>query len=191
FVPPAFSFALMGHLATGVVKVVAIALLLWGLGLTGWTANFPAGTAIVTASVVMVAVELATTGVERIFVLRHRHPDPGSVPMTAIVALLPLPISFLIGLLFGPASSGALSTMIVTTVVYWAALVASDRRRVRGDTRADMRRQYEQRKAMPREQFRSAGPALTATGQQLLRRGGAHRSTGLDDSSLAGPPGRA
>lgn len=30
FVPPTFSFALMGHLATGVVKVVAIALLLWG-----------------------------------------------------------------------------------------------------------------------------------------------------------------
>lgn len=155
FVPPAFSFALMGHLATGVVKVVAIALLLWGLGLTGWTANFPAGTAIVTASVVMVAVELATTGVERIFVLRHRHPDPGSVPMTAIVALLPLPISFLIGLLFGPASSGALSTMIVTTVVYWAALVALERPWVEGDSQADIRRKYEQTKAMTREQFRS------------------------------------
>ncbi|MGP5697366.1 hypothetical protein, partial [Brachybacterium alimentarium] len=98
FTPPAFSFALTGHLATGAVKVVAIALLLWGLGLTGWTASFPAGTAIITAVVVMVAVELATTGVERIFVLRHRHPDPGSVPMTAIVAVLPLPISFLIGL---------------------------------------------------------------------------------------------
>ena len=79
FIPPAFSFALTGHLATGAVKVVAIALLLWGLGLTGWTASFPAGTAIITAVVVMVAVELATTGVERIFVLRHRHPDPGSV----------------------------------------------------------------------------------------------------------------
>ena len=155
FVPPAFSFALMGHLATGVVKVVAIALLLWGLGLTGWTANFPAGTAIVTASVVMVAVELATTGVERIFVLRHRHPDPGSVPMTAIVALLPLPISFLIGLLFGPASSGGLSTMIVTTVVYWAALVALERPWVEGDTQADIRRKYEQTKAMTRDHFRS------------------------------------
>ena len=34
FIPPAFSFALTGHLATGAVKVVAIALLLWGLGLT-------------------------------------------------------------------------------------------------------------------------------------------------------------
>lgn len=41
FTPPAFSFALTGHLATGAVKVVAIALLLWGLGLTGWTASFP------------------------------------------------------------------------------------------------------------------------------------------------------
>lgn len=155
FIPPAFSFALMGHLATGVVKVVAIALLLWGLGLTGWTASFPAGTAIITASVVMAAVELATTDVERIFVLRHRHPDPGSVQMTAIVAVLPLPISFLIGLLFGPAFSGALVTMAVTTVVYWAALVALERPWVEGDTQADIRRKHEQTKAMTREQFRS------------------------------------
>lgn len=155
FVPPPFSFALTGHLATGVVKAVAIALLLWGLGLTGWTAGFPAGTAIITASVVMVAVELATTGVERIFVLRHRHPDPGSVPMTAIVAVLPLPIGFLTGLLLGPTSSGALITMAVTTSVYWAALAVLERPWLEGDTRADVRRKFEQTKAMTREQFRS------------------------------------
>ncbi|MGP5007791.1 hypothetical protein ACTXJK_12910 [Brachybacterium tyrofermentans] len=155
FTPPTFSFALMGHLATGVVKVVAIALLLWGVGLTGWTASFPAGTAIVTASIVMIAIEFATTGVERIFVLRHRHPDPGSVPMTAIVAVLPVPISFLIGLLFAPGPSGALITMVVTTVVYWAALVALERPWVEGDSQADIRRKYEQTKAMTRDQFRS------------------------------------
>ena len=109
FIPPALSFALMGHLATGVVKAVAIALLLWGLGLTGWTASVPAGTAILTASVVLIAVELATTGVERFFVLRHRHPDPGSVPMAAIVAVLPVPVSFVIGLLFRPTSGGSTS----------------------------------------------------------------------------------
>lgn len=155
FIPPAFSLALMGHLATGLVKAVAIALLLWGLGRTGWTASFPVGTAIITASVVMVAVELVTSGVERIFVLRHRHPDPGSVPMTAIVAVLPLPIGFLTGLLFGPASSGAMTTMAVTTLVYWAALALLERPWVEGDTRADVRRKYEQTKAMTREQFRS------------------------------------
>lgn len=155
FVPPAFSFVLMGHLATGVVKAFAIALLLWALGLAGWTASVPAGTAIVTAVVVMIAVELATTCVERIFVLRHRHPDPGSIPMTAIVALLPLPISFLIGLLFGPVPSGALTTMVATTVVYWAALVALERPWVDGDTQADIRRKHEQTKAMTREHFHS------------------------------------
>ena len=155
FVPPTFSFALMGHLATGVVKVVAIALLLWGVGLTWWTARVPAGTAIVTASVVMIAIELATTGVERIFVLRHRHPDPGSVLMTVIVAVLPVPISFLIGLLLAPSPSGALLTMGVTTVVYWAALVALERPWVEGDSQADIRRKYEQTKAMTQDQFRS------------------------------------
>lgn len=155
FVPPTFSFALMGHLATGVVKVVAIALLLWAVGLTGWTASVPAGTAIVTASVVMIAIELATTGVERIFVLRHRHPDPGSVQMTVIVAVLPVPISFLIGLLLAPSPSGALLTMGVTTVVYWAALVALERPWVEGDSQADIRRKYEQTKAMTQDQFRS------------------------------------
>lgn len=155
FVPPPFSFALMGHLATGVVKAVAIALLLWGLGLTGWTVSIPAGTAIVTASVVMIAVELATTGVERLFVRRHRHPDPGSIPMAAIVAVLPVPISVLIGLLVSPALSGALLTMAVTTVVYWVALVTLERPWVEGDTQADIRRKYEQTTAMTRDRFRS------------------------------------
>lgn len=134
FVPPPFSFALMGHLVTGAVKAAAIALLLWGLGLTGLTASTPAGTAIITAVVVMVTVELATTGVERFFVLRHRHPDPGSAPMTVIVAVLPLPISFLIGLLTAPTSSGALVTMTGTAAVYWATLVALERPWVEGDT---------------------------------------------------------
>lgn len=155
FVPPAYSFALMGHLATGVVKAAAIALLLWILGLTGLSAAVPAGTAIITAAVVMIAAELATTGVERFFVLRHRHPDPGSVPMTVIVAGLPVPIGFLAGLLIGPAPSGALVTMVVTAVVYWAALVALERPWVEGDSQADIRRKYEQTKAMTREQFRS------------------------------------
>lgn len=145
----------MGHFATGVVKVVAIALLLWGLGRTGWAASFPTETAIITASVAMIAVELATTGVERIFVLRHRHPDPGSVPMTAILAVLPLPISFVVGLFFSSAPSGAPVTMAFTTVVYWAALVALERPWVEGDTQPDIRRKYEQTKAMTREQFRS------------------------------------
>lgn len=48
FSPPPFSFALMGHLATGMVKAAVIALLLWGLGLTGWTASLSAGSALVT-----------------------------------------------------------------------------------------------------------------------------------------------
>lgn len=155
FTPSAFSFALMGHLATGVVKASLIALLLWGLGLTGWTVDVPAGTAIVTAAAVMVAVELATTGVERIFVLRHRHPDPGSAAMTVIVAVLPLPISLLVGLLLTPTISGALITVVVTTVVYWASLVALERPWVEGDSYADIRRKYEQTTAMSREQFRS------------------------------------
>lgn len=127
-----------------------------GLGLTGWTASFPAGTAIITASVVMVAVELATTGVERFFVLRHRHADPGSIPMTGIVAVLPLPISFLVGLLFGPGPglSGALVTMAATAVVYWAALLLLEHPWAEGDTQADIRRKYEQTKAMTRDHFR-------------------------------------
>lgn len=155
FSPPPFSFALTGHLATGAVKAVVIALLLWGLGLIGWTASLPVGTAFITAAVVMVAIELATTGVERIFVLRHRHPDPGSIVMTVIVAVLPLPIGFLIGLLIGPAPTGALATMAVTAVVYWAALVALERPWVEGDSREDVRRKYEETATMTREQFRS------------------------------------
>ncbi|RCS75541.1 hypothetical protein, partial [Brachybacterium alimentarium] len=63
--------------------------------------------------------------------------------------------SFLIGLLFGPASSGALITRAVTTVVYWAALVVLERPWVEGDTQADIRKKYEQTNAMTGEQFRS------------------------------------
>lgn len=155
FTPPPFSFALAGHLATGVVKAAAIALLLWLLGLGGLTTPISAGMAIVTALAVMSAIELATSGVERLFVLRHRHPDPGSIPMTVVVAVLPLPISFLAGLLTGRAPSGALVTMAVTAVVYWITLIALDRPWVEGDSRADIRRKYEQTKSMTRETFLS------------------------------------
>lgn len=154
FIPPPFSFALMGHVATGVVKAIVIALLLWGLGSAGWAASVPVGTAILTALVVMIPVELATAGVERVFVLRHQHPDPGSVPMTIIVAVLPLPISFVIGLLLGSTLSWALVVMAVTAVVYWAALVALERPWVQGDSQADIRRKYEETKAMSRDQLR-------------------------------------
>lgn len=75
--------------------------------------------------------------------------------MTVIVAVLPVPISFLIGLLLAPSPSGALLTMGVTTVVYWAALVALERPWVEGDSQADIRRKYEQTKAMTQDQFRS------------------------------------
>lgn len=154
FVPPPFSFAFMGHIATGMVKAIVIALLLWGLGLAGWTPSVTLGTAITTAFVVTIAVELATTGVERVFVLRHQHPDPGSVAMTLIVAVLPLPISFLIGALLGPSNSWALVVMAVTAAVYWAALVALERPWVQGDSEADIRRKYEETKAMTRDQLR-------------------------------------
>lgn len=155
FIPPPFSFAFTGHLMTGMVKAAAIALLLWGLGLTGLIAETSAGTAILTASIVMIAIESGTTVVERFFVLRHRHPDPGSVAMTVIIALLPLPISFLTGLLVEATLSEALVTMAVTTVVYWIFLVALERPWVEGDTQADIRRKWEQTQEMTREQFRS------------------------------------
>lgn len=155
FVPPPFSFALMGHLATGVVKAAAIALLLWALTLAGLIATFPVGRAIITAALVMVAVEGATTAVERLFVLRHQHPDPGSIPMTVIVAVLPLPISFLAGLVTGSNAADAVTVMAVTAVVYWTFLVTLDRPWVEGDSAADIRRKFEQTKAMTREHLRS------------------------------------
>ena len=154
FVPPPFSFALMGHLATGVVKAIAIALVLWGLGAVGLTASVPVGTVITTAVVVMVAIELASTGVERAFVLRHRHPDPGSVAMTLIVAVLPLPISLIVGMLLGPSTAWAMVVMAVIAVVYWAALVALERPWAQGDSQADIRRKYEETKSMTRDQLR-------------------------------------
>lgn len=134
---------------------MAIAPLLWGLGTAGLTEGSAAGTAVITAVVVMIAIELVTTGVERFFVLRHRHPDPGSVPMTVIVAVLPLPISYLIGLLTGQTFAAALVTMAVTAVVYWTALITLDRPWLEGASRADIRRQYEQTKTMTRERFRT------------------------------------
>ena len=153
FTPPSFTSALAGHLTVGFLKAAAIALLLWVLGLAGMTADPSAGTAIITAALVMAAVELATTGVERPFVLRHRHPDPGSIPMTVIVAALPVPISLLVGWLTMSTSAGVLLTVVVTVVVYWIALVTLERPWVEGDSQADIRAKYEQTRAMTREQF--------------------------------------
>ncbi len=154
FTPPPLSSALVGHLATGLFKAAAIAVLLWLLGLIGLTEDLSLSTAIMTAAVVMISVELATTGVERFFVLRHQHPDPGSIPMTVIVASLPLPIGLLVGLLTTLTLPGALVTMAVTAAVYWSALVALERPWVAGDTAADIRRKFEETKAMTRDRFR-------------------------------------
>lgn len=153
FTPPPFSTALAGHLMVGILKAAAIALLLWVLGLAGMTAAPSVGTAITTAALVMIAVELATTCAERPFVLRHRHPDPGSIPMTVIVAMLPVPISLLVGVLTTSTRAGVLLTMAVTVIVYWIALVTLERPWANGDSQADIRRKYEQTRAMTREQF--------------------------------------
>lgn len=153
FSPPPFSFALLGHLATGMVKATAIALLLWLVGLTGWIAAYSVGAAILTAVIVMLVAELVTTLVERIFVLRHEHPDPGSVPMTVIDAVLPLPIGFAVGLLTGPSPNRGVVTMGVTAVVYWTVLVTLDRPWVEGDSREDIRRKIEETRTMTREVF--------------------------------------
>lgn len=155
FVPPPFSAALMGHFIIGLIKAVAIALLLWGLGLTGWTMSFPVEPALLTACVVMLAVESATTAVERVFVLRHRHPNPGSIPMTVLVTLLPPPISFLVGLLATWSSAGALIVMAASTVVYWAFIVTLEQPWDEGESEEEIRRKIELTKEMTREHFRS------------------------------------
>lgn len=153
FIPPPFSLALMGHFATGAIKAVVIALLLWLLGVIKLTETFSVESAIVTAALVMIVVELVTSGVERVFVRRHQHPDPGSTPMTVAVAALPLPISFLVGMLTAPDTSGAWATMAVTAAVYWLTLVTLERPWGRGDSQADVRRKLEQTRAMIREEF--------------------------------------
>lgn len=154
FDPPPFSLALMGHLATGLVKAAVIAVLLWLLGLTGITAEISAGSAVSMAVVVMIAVEVVTAGVERVFVMREQHPDPGSVPMAVAVALLPFPVSAVVALLAGATTSGVFVTAAVTVLVYWGTMIGLERPWTPGDTRDDVRRKIEQTRAMSREHFR-------------------------------------
>src|SRR5699024_6723844 len=63
-----------------------------------------------------------------------KRPDDGDCRVASVADQLPHRTALRPGVL------GALSTMIVTTVVYWAALVALERPWVEGDTQADVRR---------------------------------------------------
>lgn len=153
FTPPPLSFALMGHLITGAVKGVAIAVLLWASGLIGVAPDYSASAAIFAAIIAVVAVEIVTTLVERAFVLRHQHPDPGSVPMALVDALIPIPFGVLAGAVVTQTISGVIAALVVTVFVYWVALVALEQPWSEGDTQEDVRRKIDETEAMSREQF--------------------------------------
>lgn len=153
FSPPPFSYALMGHYVIGALKVVLIAGLLWAVGLTDWAGRIPIIMAILTAGVVMIATETVVAAVERVFVLRYRHPDPGSVGMTVSDALLPISISLIVGMLIASVDGGAVATMLITTVVYWFFLVVVERPWRDGFTQEEVHEKMEETKKMTREFF--------------------------------------
>lgn len=153
FTPPPISYAFVGHLLTGAVKAGVIAFLLWGSGLVGGLSTVPVTQALVIASVTMLIAESLTTAVERAFVVRHRHPDPGSFSLTAIVAVIPVLASGAVGTVLATPEPGRLVTIVTTTLVYWTALLLLERPWVQGGSQADVRRRLDETTAMTRDHF--------------------------------------
>lgn len=153
FTAPPLAFAFMGHAFTGAVKAVVVAVLLWSAHAAGVAPLFDLLTAVVTAIVVMAAVEMTMTLIERGFVLKHRHPDPGSVPLTVISVLVPPVIAAVVGFAMHQTVPAACWVAAVTALVCWACTAFLERPWVEGDTQEDIRAKYEATKSMTREHF--------------------------------------
>lgn len=155
FTPPPFSFVLMGHVVTGLLKAIVIAVALGVVGAMGGAPIFTVQVAFTTALVAMLVIEIVMAMIERPFVIKHRHPDPASVALTVISLVVPAPLGFLVAwLLLKDVPSAGVAAGVVAAVYAGFTLVV-DRPWVQGDSQEGIRAKAEATKKMTREHFRS------------------------------------
>jgi len=153
--PVPFTAVLTRRVLPGIVKTLAIG---GGLRLLGGIEPLEVLntlTSVVTALFVVIALEVVIAAVQRLFGAGRRRSASGTLLLTAIIMLVPLPISFLLGQLFTSSLLAALATMLVTAVVYGVAAVVLERPWASADPHAQARETVQELRAVARGRHRS------------------------------------
>lgn len=154
--PVALGFALSGRLFLGLVKLPVLAGVLWLAGalFVAPFANLGASILLV-ALVAMVVTEVLSTLVERLFVLRHQHDDPGDPIQAVLVTLVPLAGGAVGGWVGAPGESVMIASALTTLIVYLPFVLLLDRPWVQGPGRTEVKQAWKDTKTMTKETFRS------------------------------------
>lgn len=153
--PVPFSAVLTRRVLPGIVKTLVIGGGLRLLGGIGPLEVLNTLTSVVTALFVVIVLEAVIAGVQRLFGVGQHRSASGTLLLTAIIMLLPLPAGFLLGLLFTSSLLAALATMLVTALVYGIAAVALERPWASSDPHAQAREKVQELRAVARGRHRS------------------------------------
>lgn len=153
--PVALGFALSGRLFLGVVKLPILAGVLWLAGALFFAPFANLGASILLVALVAVIVtEVLSTLVERLFVLRHQHDDPGDPIQAVLVALIPLAGGAVGGWIGAPGEGVMIASALATLIVYLPFVLLLDRPWVQGAGRAEVKQAWKDTKTMTKETFR-------------------------------------
>lgn len=154
--PVPFGYAVMGRLSLGVAKLPFLAGVLWLSGALLVDRLARLGAALLLLAVVTIVVtEVASALVERAFVLRHRHDDPGDVLQAVVLALLPLVGGAVGGAFVGGGGVVVIASGLAALLVYLPFVILLDRPWVQGMGRAEVKQAWKETKEMTKETFRS------------------------------------
>lgn len=154
--PVPFGYALVGRLSLGVIKLPFLAGVLWLSGALFFDPFARLGATILIIAVVTVLVtEVVSALVERLFVLRHRHNDPGDLLQAFLVALVPLAGGAAGGWFVGAGDGVMVASGLAALLVYLPFVLLLDRSWVQGAGRAEVKQAWKETKKMTKETFRS------------------------------------
>ncbi|WP_462418688.1 hypothetical protein [Kytococcus sp. Marseille-QA3725] len=149
--PISLSLALMGHLLTGAVKWPEIAALLVALHAWVVESSLSVQDQILAAAIGVVLTEVVMTLVQRPFVLKHRRPDPGSVLMTVLLLVAPIPCWWGVLSLSDATPGWVAAGVVAATAVFTLYTVLVERPWQQGDDRAEVARKWQATKDMTRD----------------------------------------
>ena len=149
--PVTLGQSLFGHYMTGIFKVPFVMAALWALDRWFLDVGLGAQDHLIATALGMGVCETAMTFVQRPFVLKHDHPDPGDALMTVLLLIVPWPLWVGVLWLAGEGAGWALGGATLATVVYAAFTLAMDKPWREGDDRAEVGRKWQETKDMTRK----------------------------------------
>lgn len=115
---PSFSATLTGHMISGAIKAVFVALMLFATSATGAISEITLSHALTFAFVAMILVETVSAVMFHVVALRRRHPRPGSTAVTVVDLALPPLAALLFGTILLDGGI-VIAAAICFTIVFW------------------------------------------------------------------------